>query len=147
MPKRSNEFQRLIYLVRENLSEGTTVTESKMLRDRITGREREVDVCIESVVDGERVNLCLECCDRTRPANVTWVEQMKAKHERLPTHAVILCSRSGFTKEAQEVARVSNIKIVSFDEVEQTDFHELLIMPTRYQGQWSIMPRSKPRTH
>jgi hypothetical protein len=31
MPKRSNEFQKLVYLVKVNLSAGATVTESKML--------------------------------------------------------------------------------------------------------------------
>jgi hypothetical protein len=41
MPKRSNEFQRLIYLVHVNLAAGATVTESKMLRDRITGRSEK----------------------------------------------------------------------------------------------------------
>jgi hypothetical protein len=51
---------------------------------------------------------------------------MKSKHERLPTHALILASRSGFTKEAREVARLSGIKAISFDEIERTDMHELL---------------------
>jgi hypothetical protein len=126
MPKRSNEFQRLIGLVRVNLAEGATVTESKMLRDRLTGTEREVDICVEGVVGGTPVNVCIECCDRARPADVTWVEAMKSKHERLPTHALILASRSGFTNEAREVARLSGIEAISFDEVEQADFHELL---------------------
>jgi len=126
MPKRTNEFQRLVYLVRMNLSAGATVTESKMLRDRDTGGQREVDVCVEGSVGGTRVNVCLECCDRTRPADVTWVDAMKCKHERLPTHALVLASRSGYTKEAREVAQRSGIEAISFDEVERADFHELL---------------------
>jgi hypothetical protein len=85
MPARSNEFQRLVFLVRVNLSAGATVAESKMLRDRVTGHEREVDVCIEGIVGGTPVNVCLECCDRARSADVTWVDAMKCKHERLPT--------------------------------------------------------------
>jgi hypothetical protein len=52
MPKRTNDFQRLIYLVRVNLADGATVTESKMLKDRITGTMREVDICIEGSVGG-----------------------------------------------------------------------------------------------
>ena len=90
MPKRSNEFQRLIYLVRVNLAAGATVHVSKMLRDRITGHEREVDVCVEGIVGGTPVNVCIECSDRSRRADVTWVDEMKSKHERLPTHALIL---------------------------------------------------------
>jgi hypothetical protein len=47
MPKRTNDFQRLVYIVRASLAHGATVTESKMLTDRATKRKREVDVCIE----------------------------------------------------------------------------------------------------
>jgi hypothetical protein len=43
MPKRTNDFQRLVYLVRVNLADGATVTESKMLEDRVTKTMREVD--------------------------------------------------------------------------------------------------------
>src|SRR5258708_339900 len=71
MPKRSNEFQRLVYLVRVNLAAGATVTESKMLRDRSTGLEREVDVCVEGNVGGTTVNVCLECRDHARPADIS----------------------------------------------------------------------------
>jgi hypothetical protein len=126
MPKRSNEFQRLVYLVRVNLAAGATVHESKMLRDRITGHEREVDVCVEGIVGGTPVNVCIECRDRSRPADVTWVDEMKSKHERLPTHALILVSRSGFTNQARGLAQASGIEAISFDEVDRADFHELL---------------------
>ncbi len=50
MPKRTNDFQRLVYLVQVNLADGATVTESKMLTDRVTKRTLEVDVCIEGHV-------------------------------------------------------------------------------------------------
>jgi hypothetical protein len=68
--------------------------------------KREVDVCVEGIVGGTPLNVCLECRDHARPADVTWVEAMKAKHDRLPTHALILASRSGFTNQAQVVARL-----------------------------------------
>jgi hypothetical protein len=126
MPRRSNEFQKLVYLVRVNLAAGATVTESKMLADLVTGREREVDVCVEGGVGGYPVRVCIECRDHARPADVTWVESMKAKHERLPTHALILASRSGFTDEAREVARRYGIEALPLDEVDQADFHALL---------------------
>lgn len=126
MPKQSNEFQKVIYLVQVNLAAGATVTESKMLPDLLTGRKREVDVCVESTVGGHPVKVCIECRDHARSADVTWVEAMKGKHERLPTHALILVSRTGFTKEAQEVARRYGIEALSLQEVDQADFQNLL---------------------
>ena len=126
MPKRSNEFQRLVYLVRVNLAEGAPVTESKMLPDRQTGSEREVDVCIEGTVGGFPVKVCVECIDHARKADVTWVDTMKAKHERLPTNALILASRRGFTAEARKVAVQYGIEAISLQEVEQVAFPSLL---------------------
>jgi hypothetical protein len=126
MPKRSNEFQKLVYLVRKNLAGGATVAESAMLRDRLTGRKREVDVSVEGTVGGHQVRVCIECRDYARKADVGWVDAMKAKHERLPTHALILASRSGFTPQAQEVARRYGIEALSLQQVDDADFKTLL---------------------
>lgn len=117
MPKRTNVFQKLVFLVKKHVAVGATVTESKLLRDNITGAEREVDVCIESVVAGHQVTVSIECRDRGRKADVQWVEEMKAKHERFPTNALVLISRSGFTKEATLVARSYGMEVISFDAI------------------------------
>jgi hypothetical protein len=85
IPKRANEFQRLIFAIRTNLATGAKVTESRLLRDRLTKRFREVDVCIESSVGGTSIMVCVECRDHARPADVGWVDAMKEKHTRLPT--------------------------------------------------------------
>jgi hypothetical protein len=126
MPKRTNDFQKLVYLVRVNLAAGATVTESKMLTDRLTGRKREVDVCIEGAVGGQQVKVCIECRDHKRPADVSWVEALKSKHERLPTNALILASKSGFTPAARALADKLGVEALSFDDFEKTDFSTLL---------------------
>lgn len=120
MPKRSNEFQRLVFLVKQHVAEGASVTESRLLRDRITGTDREVDICIEATVGGHDVVVSLECQDRARPADVSWVEEMKAKHERLRTNALVLVSHSGFTPEAQAVARSYGIDTLAIEGVSET---------------------------
>ena len=99
MPKRTNEFQKLVFLVKKHAADGATVTESKFLCDNITETKREVDICIESSLAGHSVTVSIECRDHNRKADVKWVEEMKAKHERLSTNALILVSRSGFSKE------------------------------------------------
>lgn len=126
MPKRTNDFQRLIYLVRVNLADGATVTESKMLVDRVSKKVVEVDVCVEGSVGGEAVTLCIECQDWSRVAGPSWVNEMKAKHERLPTNALILAARRGFTAAAREVAAGYGIQTCSIADVEEVDFPTLL---------------------
>lgn len=109
MPKRSNQFQRLIAIVHHALAEDATVEESRELRDRVTGQSREVDIVIESLVGDYSVFVSIECSHRSRPATVEWVEQQHAKHQNLPTNKLILVSRSGFTVEAAAKATLCGI--------------------------------------
>ena len=48
MPKRTNEFQSLIYLIQSQLTKDATVTESGMLVDKDTGDLAEVDVVVRA---------------------------------------------------------------------------------------------------
>jgi len=120
MPKRSNEFQKLVYIIKNHAAAGAIVTESKLLRDNTTGAEREVDICIESSIAGHPIIISIECRDHARPADVKWVEEMKAKHERLPTKTLVLISRSGFSKEAKEVSKIYGIEILSMEECDES---------------------------
>jgi hypothetical protein len=121
MPRRSNEFQRLVFLLKQQLGREATVTESKMLKDLVTGDDREVDICIETVITSEPVMVSIECIDRKRAADVKWVEEMKAKHERLSTNALILISRNGFSAKAAKLARAYNIRTLTFEETTEDD--------------------------
>ncbi len=125
MPKRSNEFQKLVVFIKKHAAEGATVTESKLLRDHVTGAEREVDICVESTIAGHPVIVSIECRDRIRRADVRWVEEMKGKHERLSTNALVLVSRSGFSKEALRVSKIYGIETLSIKELDETSAERL----------------------
>jgi hypothetical protein len=113
MPPRTNEFQKLVYLVRTHVAAGATVTESAELVDRSTGTKREVDVCIEGTVGGVHTIISIECTALDRVADVIWVEQKINKHDFLPTDVLILYSRSGFTPTAIDKAKFYNKRIVA----------------------------------
>ena len=126
MPKRSNEFQKLIFHIKKHLSQSAEVTESEFLEDRLTHTPREVDVCIQSILAGHKLVLCIECRDHDRPADVTWIEQMKTKHDYLPTNALVLVSRSGFTTTALEKAKALGIETLAFDDIDDASALDLL---------------------
>lgn len=50
---------------------------------------------------------------------MTWVEQMNAKHERLPTNLLVLVFRSDFTTEARRVATLAKIVTWTFEEMQE----------------------------
>lgn len=103
MPERTNQKQRMIAIIREQLAEpGVTVTESKKLYDQASGTMREVDVVAEGTLDGDAMILSVEVIDHGRPASLTWVDQMLGKHSTMPTNKLVLVSWSGFSKAALE---------------------------------------------
>lgn len=124
MPKRSNSFQKLIFFVKQQVAEDAVVTESKYLQDFLSGADREVDICIERVIGGHKIIISIECRDHKRKADVKWIEEMKSKHERLPTNALVLVSKMGFTKEAKTIADKYGIETLTIEEVnEETTTH------------------------
>jgi len=126
MPKRSNWFQKLIYLIQLQFSEGSTVTESKLLTDHQTGSQVEVDIVIDAVADGIPLVISVECTARARPATVEWVREMWAKHQFLPTDKLVLVSRSGFTLEAEEKAKALGADAITLEEAKEFDWAETI---------------------
>jgi hypothetical protein len=121
MPRRSNEFQRLIYLVHRHLHDRATVTESALLPDRVGGEAREVDVLIEEPVGQVHMLIGVECRNHGRPATIEWVQQMRGKHEHR-TDKLVLASRSRFTKSAVEEAKRHGIETMSLSEASEADW-------------------------
>lgn len=108
VPKRTNERQQIIELLKEMLVGPTCkVTPSKLLRDTVTSAEREVDVVAEYDVEGDVFVQSIEVTSTARPADVTWVEQMLRKHQNLPTDRLFLVSWGGFTSSARTLAETN----------------------------------------
>ena len=116
MPKRTNEFQSMVYLMKRCLAEDASVEESAFLTDPSTGEAQEVDVVLRAAVAGHDVLVSVECVDRSRPANIEWIDQMHGKHSRLPTNVLVLVSKNGFTARALKKAKSLGIETVRLDE-------------------------------
>lgn len=75
-----------------------------MLRNTVTGDEREVDVVIRSRVAGHEVIVGVEATGKGRKADAPWVEGMVGKHADLPTSKLVLVSQAGFYEPARRLA-------------------------------------------
>ena len=125
MPRRTNPFQAVIFLIQKHIAGEATVTESAELIDLVSGERREVDVCIETQVANHGVIISLECRDHARPQSIGWIEEMSAKHARLPTNVLVLVSRSGFTRKALAAARSYGIETVVPEELTEERASEI----------------------
>ena len=130
MPKRSNAFQKLVLLINNCIFNYRKVHESVLLIDKAINQEREVDIFISDLHGKAPINISIEVVDKTRKADIGWVEQMYAKHLYLPTDQLILVSRRGFTKSALDKARFWRIEALTFEEALTTNWELAAQMPT-----------------
>lgn len=122
MPQRTNAFQKVVLLLQEQLGEGARIFESRFLKNRLDGRENEVDIVVESTVGGYPIIVSIECIDRNRPATRGWVHEMWGKHEHLPTDKLVLISSAGFSKSAAEFAHRLGIDTLSIEQASNVDW-------------------------
>lgn len=126
MPRRSNQFQKLIHLLHHQLAGAAKVTESTLLQEYTTGEEREVDIVVETLAGSYSIVIGIECTSCKRRADVTWIEGMWAKHQKLPTNKLILVSKSGFTKPAIREAELKGIEVLSISKAQSTDWTSIV---------------------
>ena len=138
MPVRSNDFQRLITFIEAHLApSGAKVTASALLYDRHAGIEREVDILVEYNMGIRSFRTGIECRDRSRPADVTWVEQAFQEHRDLGLDRTVLVARSGFTKTAVRKARQLGVEALTIDEATEIGFPSFnlqVLQPPRIVG-------------
>ena len=123
MPRRTNPFQQLVYLIQEQLKDrpDAVVTESKMLVDRNTGKQRETDIAVECSANGVPFILAFECRKLSRKPAIEWVEQMLKKHEHLSDKLVLVANRP-LTADAIDLARRNGVETVELSEATKTDW-------------------------
>ncbi len=126
MPARTNEFQKIVYLVKTHAAtDGATVTESKSLYDFAAKRKREVDVVIERLDGTKKTIIGIECVKTKRKAGVQWVEQQLQKHRDLATDVLILYSHGGFWKSAIVKAKHYKKTVIAMESLDESDAERL----------------------
>lgn len=127
MPKRSNDFQKLILFIEQQLAaENAVVRESVMLTPLDGGEDLEVDVLIEAALGRHRLLLAIECRDHRRPATKEWINELVGKYAVLPVDKVIAVSRSGFTRGAKQRAVGGKVVLSTMRAVRETDWPSTL---------------------
>jgi len=123
LPKRTNEFQQLVFRIYQALSTGhATARESVLLKEKNSDAEREIDVLMTSAIAGHEVKIAVECRDHANVQDITWVDSLIGKYANLDVHKVIAVSHTSFSATAYQKARQHNIELLTFKEAEQTDW-------------------------
>ena len=127
MPKRSNQFQKLIKFITDQLvPEGATVEESVELEEMgvDNSSKREVDILIQYDIGIAPIRIAIECRDRTRKDDITWIDGIAGKYKNLPVNKVIAISNSGFSSTALQKAELNNIETLTLEEATKMEWQK-----------------------
>jgi len=128
MPKRSNEFQRLVKLVQQALApQGATVHESAMVENQ--GNMREIDVLVEGAFGSYQMKIAVEVKDESRPLGPGQVEEYIGKYRQgdgIKVNHVVIVSKKGFTRGAKDKARTAGITLLKLSEATTADWQKFV---------------------
>lgn len=115
MPKRTNEYQKLILAINQHLaSSDAIVTESKMLWAPLSEQDREIDILIEDNSGPYKVTIGIECTAKSRPVGVPTMEQLINKHKSVGIQKTVIVSKSGFAVSAKKYAKKMQVDAIPF---------------------------------
>jgi hypothetical protein len=135
MPKRTNEFQRLILSINNHFaSKSAKVTESAMLFDPTTEQDREIDILIEDEIGGYKLSIGVECTTVKRPLSVGQLDGLLAKHKDCGINKSVIVSKSGFASTTIKKAKKLGVEVISYEAASEKDW------PSEFQILSGIKP-------
>lgn len=121
------EFEKVVGRIEKAAGPlGIEVKSPDRIRRIITGRSREVDVSIRSKVGTSDVLITVECRKRKPKQDVTWIEQLATKKQAVGASHTIAFSSTGFSSDAQKVARHYGIELRTSSEFSIDDINRLI---------------------
>lgn len=122
MSRQGRDFELLIKKLEEILlPEKAVITSPDFIKDKITGRQREVDISIRMDVGTVPILIIIECRDRQGDVDTTWIEQLHTKTCDLNANKVIAVSSSGFSCNAITKGNHYGIETRTYGEITHDD--------------------------
>lgn len=116
------ELEQLVARIEAALGPtGAVVKSPDYLIDRVTWQRREVDVSITFRAGSVNMLLTVECRDRTKTEDVTWMEQLATKQKHVGAAHTIAVSTTGFSEPALKAAKAHNISARTISEIVDAD--------------------------
>lgn len=125
-------FEKLIRIIEEVYKTNPeTVIHSNYKIQNTSGNKRELDIFIETSVNGHHLKIAIECKDYQKRVSALVVESFHSKCLRIPEiNKKIIVSKNGFQKEAFAAAKDFGIDLYNFEEVEKNS-DEIFFIPMK----------------
>ena len=111
-------FEELITRIEASfLPVGAKVQSPDRVVDKITGQLREVDASIRYLCGTVEILMTIECRDRVKTDDATWIEQLVAKQRDIGAARTLAVSAKGFSKRAIKKAAHHDILIRRYEDI------------------------------
>lgn len=128
MPKRTNDFQKLVTLVQRALApNGAKITESHLVDVPGQSEPREIDILIETDVGPYRIRIAVEAKDEGRKLDSTKFEAIVGKYfldGGVKVNKVVIVTHRGFYKPVIERARQLDVDLLTLKEASELDWSQ-----------------------
>lgn len=120
--RKGREFEELVARLEKILApSGAKITSPDYIRDLVTGRQREVDVSIRFNENEVDRLVTVECRDRVKTEDATWIEQLATKRNDIGAWKTYAVSSARFSEPAIAKAKHYGIEIRLFSEIKEAE--------------------------
>jgi len=123
------EYEKLAARIYAELQPDARVIHNDMIRGKISGIERQIDVSIRDTIAGHEILVIVQAKNRTRPADVNVVGEFASVVEDVCASKGVLICNAGFTSSAMEYARNKGIDLCSLHDAQSRDWSLDLKIP------------------
>ncbi len=117
------EFEAIVARLHKTFHKGGgTVRIDQHLDGMRTGRKRQIDISVETIVGGETLLMIIECKKWNRKADVNAVEAFAGVKRDVRAHIGIMVSTKGFTPAAYSLAEHENIRLYKYRDTLREDW-------------------------
>jgi len=111
-------------------------------KDIHTGGSREIDVGIVDIVGTTPVLIAVECRDRRKTQDVTWIEQLVTKCTSIGASVIIAVSKTPFSAEAQAKAAIYGVKLRRMESLTAEDIRGWMAISSFHEIKRQLEPVS-----
>lgn len=113
------QFESVVENLEKSFSGSGTVTRNERIMGKISGRKRQIDVCVRVKLAGEDIFFAVECKNWSRKVDVKGVESFIGLKRDVGAHLGIMVSSRGFTKSAYRLADALGIKLYRYEDTKR----------------------------
>lgn len=124
--KLGEEFQNIVSQIVQQLTPSYNVKSPDKILGVNSNTMREIDVAVRFKDGMSDYLIMIECRDRNRPCDISYIEQMKTKREDIQANKVIIVSRHGFTSSAKILGEKLGFDLYELNNAQNFDWNKMI---------------------